>query len=421
MRTIFFDATRLFIRGSRFSPTGIDRVVLAYARWLLGLSEVDLRPVVTARGTIWQLPRSLLARIVEGAELFRIAARNESAPSAAWSALRKALQTDDKSSLPGLRARSVVRQLPVRMSWHANMLGRSLWRLRSVGDMNNCVYLNVSHTGLGDSHVLKRLTARGASNVVMVHDLIPIEYPEFCAPGAGERHLRRMNGVVGNTSLVIANSQTTANALSAFAETLLRPCPPIKVALLGIESDFLLPPSSLPVSSPYFVCVGTLEARKNLAFLLTLWRRLAERLEANTPRLVLVGRRGWENEAVLDHLERSQTVATLVHEVSDLQDPELATLISGATALLAPSLAEGFDLPVIEALSLGTPVIASDIPVHRELAGPARLIDPLDGPRWLDAIADAKYERTAPFRAPRWEDHFAALQDDLLNTSGKNV
>jgi len=133
------------------------------------------------------------------------------------------------------------------------------------------------------------------------------------------------------------------------------------------------------------------------------------------PHLVMIGRRGWENEAVIDHLDRSSAVRKLVHEITDLTDEQVAALIRGARALLAPSLAEGFDLPVIEALTLGAPVIASDIPVHRELARAAQLIDPLDGLGWIDAIQSACDH---PPRRPRrpgysWDEHFKIVAQAL--------
>ena len=416
MRTVFFDATRLFVRGSRFSPTGIDRVVLAYARWLLQRSDVDLMPVVTARGRLWAAPRALLAGIIDGTETFRVAAREAPIASDSWTALTAALAASPDTAVPALRSRSVAHQIPARILWHARVLGRGIARLRPAHPTVGSIYLNVSHTGLGDPQVLPALAAKGVANVVMVHDLIPISHPEYCASGAQARHLRRMRSILDSAALVIANSRTTADALMAYAETIGRPCPPIKVALLGIEPDFAPRPEPLGAAWPYFVCVGTLEARKNLSFLLTLWRRLAEELGASAPRLVLVGRRGWENEAVIDHLQRSEAVARLVHEVSDLPDHHLARLISGARALLAPSFAEGFDLPVVEAMSLGTPVIASDIPVHRELATSATLIDPLDGPGWLGSIKAAANLPRPVFQPPRWEDHFAALADTVLGS-----
>ncbi len=408
--------TRLLVRGSRFTPTGIDRVVLAYARWLLGEPDVALQPVATVAGQILACPRDLLVRIVEGAEAFSAAARTNPAADHAWAALVAALG-DAAACDPPLRARSVIGQLAPRAAWHASVLGRDGWRMRPARIKAGAVYLNVSHTGLDHRHVLSRVAAAGAAPVVMVHDLIPITHPEYCSPSAEARHVRRMGEVLRHARLVIANSATTADALARYAEGLGGSAPPITVAPLGLEPDFLTPPPRIAATRPYFVALGTLEARKNLASLLALWRRLAETMGEAAPRLVLVGRRGWENEAVIDHLERSKAALRLVHEIADLQDVQVASLLAGASALLAPSFAEGYDLPVIEALSVGAPVIASDIPVHRELAGDAMLIDPLDGPAWLAAIEAASTRSTRPPArpGPRWAHHFASVRDAVLD------
>jgi glycosyltransferase involved in cell wall biosynthesis len=115
-----------------------------------------------------------------------------------------------------------------------------------------------------------------------------------------------MAEVIAHARLVITNSQTTATELADYAFALGGKAPVSEVAPLGIETAFFDHAPTWAPARPYFVCVGTLEARKNIAFLLALWRRLAERLGDETPRLVLVGRRGWENEAVIDHLQRSE-------------------------------------------------------------------------------------------------------------------
>jgi glycosyltransferase involved in cell wall biosynthesis len=413
MPTVLFDATRLFVRGSRFSPTGIDRVVLAYARWLLARPDVDLAPVVTAGGRLWRAPRALLAGIVEGAEAFSVASRVNDDASPAWPALTATLE-QPPGGAPPLRSGPIAGQVPLRALWHAGAFARGLWRLRPARPAPGAIYLNVSHTGLGDPGALASVARGGAKPVLMLHDLIPITHPEYCAPSARARHERRMQGVLAHAALVVTNSKSTAADLADYAAGRGMACPGAVVAPLGVESDFLSPPAPLAPARRYFVCVGTLEARKNLAFLLALWRRLAEQLGDEAPRLVLVGRRGWENESVLDHLQRSDAAARLVCEVSDLTDRELAQLIGGAAALLAPSLAEGYDLPVAEALALGAPVIASDIAVHRELAAGALLIDPLDGPGWLAAIQAPPAPRPAPRRGPSWEDHFTLVGERIL-------
>jgi glycosyltransferase involved in cell wall biosynthesis len=408
MTRVLFDIGRIFIRGSRFSPTGIDRVVVAYARWLLDQPQFELQPVLTLGGQLIGVPRPMLERTIRQNEAFA-RQRNDGVESGAtWVALQQALNAEADGQTT-LRAAPVSLQLPQRARWHLSIAGRALANLRPVSAGAGSIYLNVSHTGLDQPRVLARLAERGVAPVVMVHDLIPINFPEYCAPAAEARHIRRIDEIIRHARLVITNSATTACELAAYAEAHSLTAPPTEVAPLGIESAFFEPSQPWAPARPYFVCVGTLEARKNVAFLLSLWRRLFERLGPKTPRLVLVGRRGWENESVIDHLQRSQAVIRLVHEVSDLSDRELATLVGGAAALLSPSLAEGFDLPVVEALALGTTVIASDIAAHRELAGQAAtLIDPLDGAAWVDALerAASARGRGPPYSAPNWAAHF---------------
>ena len=412
MTRVLFDISRIFIRGSRFSPTGIDRVVVAYARWLLDQPQVDLQPVLTVGGRLFGVPRRMLERTIRQNEAFARQRNASDKPGATWGALQHALSSASDRATP-LRPGPASQQLPERARWHLNIAGRALANLRPVRASAGSIYLNVSHTGLDQPRVLGRLAERGVAPVVMVHDLIPINFPEYCAPGAEARHVRRIDEIIGHARLVITNSATTAQELADYADAHCRTAPLTEVAPLGIETAFFEAAEPWTPARPYFVCVGTLEARKNVAFLLAVWRRLSERLGPQTPRLVLVGRRGWENESVIDHLQRSAAVIRLVHEVSDLSDRELAQLVGGAAALLSPSLAEGFDLPVVEGLAVGTPVIASDIAAHRELAGQAAtLIDPLDGPAWIEAIERAAVgarDRGPPYAAPTWATHFDQL------------
>jgi glycosyltransferase involved in cell wall biosynthesis len=405
MPTVHFDVTRLFVRGSRFSPTGIDRVVMAYASWLLSHPEVTLEPVLTVGGRLLHLRREVLAQLIAGSQLF--AKQTADADDPSWARLVATLQASPGNSGP-LRAPPLRHQIPTRARWYLDVARRAVTQLRPAAPTSGSLYVNVSHTGLGDPEVLGRISAAGASPIVMVHDLIPIHHPEYCSPQAEARHLRRMRQIVDHAAHVIANSRTTADEFTAYARQHGERVPPVTTVPLGLQDEFLTAPTSLFSPRPYFVCVGTIEARKNLAFLLALWRRLDERLGDAAPLLVIVGRRGWENEAVIDHLDRSKAVLRLVHEVCDLRDKDLASLVAGATAVVSPSFAEGFDLPVLEALAVRTPVIASRIAVHEELAANATLVDPLDGHGWLAAVEEAlaMRRRGPPVDSPTWKSHF---------------
>jgi len=108
--------------------------------------------------------------------------------------------------------------------------------------------------------------------------------------------------------------------------------------------------------------------------LLNVWRRLAERPGPATPKLVVVGKRGWLNENVTDLMSRSPALRASVIEASGLSTPALRRLLAGARALLMPSFAEGFGLPVAEALAAKVPVIASNLEVFQEFGGDAPCI-----------------------------------------------
>ena len=140
--------------------------------------------------------------------------------------------------------------------------------------------------------------------------------------------------------------------------------------------------------------------------------------------LVLIGRRGWENEQVIDLLERCPALKDCVEEHSGLPDREVQAMIAGARALLLPSFAEGYGMPVTEALALGVPVLCSDLPALREAGGAVPLfLDPLDGPAWqraIDGLAApdspeyaAQRGRLARWHAPTWPEHIAIVLELL--------
>lgn len=133
---------------------------------------------------------------------------------------------------------------------------------------------------------------------------------------------------------------------------------------------------------PYFLFVGTLEPRKNLGRLIEAWTRVESHYE-----LVIVGATGKvfapadRSAKSTDFAPKSETSesAGRIAYIGHAPDADLPSLYSGATALVIPSLYEGFGLPALEALACGAPVIASNASAFPEVLGNAALfVDPLD-------------------------------------------
>ena len=409
---ILYDVSRLLSRAERTAPTGVDRVCLAYAEWLASRPDVVMIPVRGRKGRLVTVDPAWFRDFVAGLRA-RWDGRATNGAARHEARLLAALTHDRRP------AESVICPPPepgTKPAKDKPRVLRQFFRSRHAAPLPAAdVYLNVGHTSLHDAAALQDLERTGVDRVVMIHDLIPITHPEFCRPGDSEKHRARVVHALRHATAILVNSQHTADELVLFAEREGLTPPPVRVAHLGIETVFTSG-DAIRSSRPYFIHVGTIEARKNLAQLLTLWRRLEERLGDRTPSLVLVGRYGWENEAVLDHLQRSPNLRGVVHQAENLSDDALVKLMRGARAVLAPSAVEGFDLPAVEARALGASLIASDIPPHRELTPDAELIDPLDGLGWLQAIERAALTPPPPrpaYQPPRWADHFRIVADTL--------
>jgi len=385
---MLIDVTRLVHRKFRGRlPTGVDRVSLAY---------------VERYGA-------------RSAALLRLAGR--------WRVLR---QRDSQPVFDALISREThsARQL----AWR---LARAL-PVRTVGDTRHRALLNTGHSGLEQPRYAAEVRRRGLRPLYFVHDLIPITHPEYSRPGEDDRHRRRLQTVLDTGAAVVVNSQATRLQLADYAERLGRRLPDCVVAPLA-PAALPAPASRAPIDRPYFVVVGTVEPRKNHLLLLQVWRRLVEELGDAAPRLVVIGQRGWECAPVLAFLEQCTALRDFVIARPHCSDADLATWLQHARALLFPSFVEGFGLPLVEALALRVPVIASHLPAFQEMAGDIpEFLDPLDGPAWQQAIRDymqpdgqrpqLQRQRMSGYAAPTWSAHFAvvdALVDSCLRPAGR--
>ena len=392
---IVLDVSRLIACAGRVTPSGIERVELAYARYLIAGATPRCFARITRWGRLAPLPLPAVERYVEAlAALWRFGS--------------------------SVRRRGALRLAALRLR-----LGRRpsprISSTEPFGATTKLVYLLVSHHHLEKRAVIARLKRRHSmSFVCLVHDLIPIEFPEYARPGQNLQHQRRIETVAALADAVVVPSAATAATLRPWIHGGRRDVP-IIVAPFGIEPPAIEAAERAVPEGAYFVCLGTIEARKNHLLLLNLWRDFVARTGDRTPGLVLIGRRGWEIENTIDMLDRCPALRGHVWEQSSAPDAQATQLLKNARALLLPAHAEGFGFPLIEALACGTPVLCSDIPALRELGGDIpEYFDPLDGAAWRAAIMnyaadpsarrDAQLQRLALWRPPRWADHFAAVE-----------
>lgn len=373
---LFVDVSRLVRRHlGVIHHTGIDRVNLEYGRWVSGMGgSLCLRQGAELK----QLSQGVLAGLLLGVEQ----------PGKSRRKRRHRLY---------LLLRSLLFRRPIPMG---------------------CTLLVSTHSWLAHEDTWRWLLKRNCKAVVFLHDLIPIQFPEYAHPREKALHERRLDHTLRYSRGIIVNSSCTRSAVLAYANRMGLPVPPILVAALGHE---LPDPDSVPSkqnsAKPYFLILGTIEPRKNHLLLLTLWRELVKRHGEAAPRLIIVGRRGWECEQVVDLLERCEAIHPYLIEKNDASDEEVVALLACARALLMPSYAEGFGMPVQEALAMGIPVISSPLPAIQEFAGEIPdYAEPHDGTRWLKLIEEyakphspereAQLQRLPAFRHHTWPEHF---------------
>jgi len=281
------------------------------------------------------------------------------------------------------------------------------------------IYLNVGHTGLNEPALGRWIRERRLRAIYLVHDLIPITHPQFCRRGEEGQHRARMTTVLATAAGVIGNSQATLNELARFAEESGASMPPSVAAWIS-GNPVVWTGDPARFERPHFVALGTIEGRKNHALLLEVWKQLVQAHDRTVPILFIVGRRGWQAEGVFAQLDGLGALHGHVRELGGCSDDELSALVAGARAVLMPSFAEGFGLPVIEALEGGTPVIASDLAVYHEIAGNVPTYLSPDNPAaWAEtvqAFATDGPERQRQlaaiegYRAPQWADHFTLVE-----------
>lgn len=205
-----------------------------------------------------------------------------------------------------------------------------------------------------------------ATPVLTIHDLAMASDRGFHGE-ATDLMLRRCRSAADQSARVICPTKATADqVLAEFG------LPAAKVSIIPFGCDHVAPSGAgRPIEEDYLVMVGTIEPRKNHRNLLLAYSDLP----TPRPRLLVLGRRGWHCDEIVASLTDTEGVTWR----EELSDRELVRHVEYAQALVYPSFLEGFGFPPLEAMRLGTPVLAGDTPALREVLGEAATFcDPND-------------------------------------------
>ncbi|UPY37124.1 glycosyltransferase [Sediminicoccus sp. KRV36] len=382
MRPLALDISRLLWRALRPAPGGIDRLELGMARLLLA-EEPNTRFVFTDGGVIRPLKPMTARRLIEGA-----AARWEGHAQDAGCRRVAAYLAGDDAAFPPARTRRTDRHLPL-VDGARTLAAELLYRRGGLQPplaegLRGAAYLNLSHRNLDDPRLFAALGGC-THRLCYLPDDIPLRSPHFAAPGGAERLTRILRNLAEHPARVVTCSNAARADLQDSAARLglrlprIEVVPPPVAALFGESRD------RQDGARRFFLMPGLFTGRKNISLIARACRLITDGARFD---MLLVGAPGLDAAAVFAGLGDMPSGMRFLR-AEGLSDRAMRQLTQAAIAVLAPSLEEGFDYPLHEALACGTPVIASDIPVHREFAAHhAELLAVEDAAAWASALMD---------------------------------
>jgi glycosyltransferase involved in cell wall biosynthesis len=279
---------------------------------------------------------------------------------------------------------------------------------------------------------MKRLKLQGWKIAAYIYDIIPIRHPEFCDGNVVRLFSNAFMSLCPLLDLIITISEYTRIEVTKLLESNSLTIPVVAVPLAhGMpptnqqeisEAELWLKNNDL--DQPFVLCVGTIEIRKNHAMLFSIWQRFVqERLDP--PLLVLVGRKGWRVNDLLDQLAVSDFLDGKIRILEGISDNELSALYRRCSFTIFPSFSEGWGLPVGESLSHKKLCLASKTSSIPEVGGDlVKYFDPLNAfeaksliEHYWDNPSELNKEQariSTEFHPRTWEQVAQTFQSKLL-------
>jgi glycosyltransferase involved in cell wall biosynthesis len=278
------------------------------------------------------------------------------------------------------------------------------------------------------------LRRNGVTVKFLIHDLLPIQMPEFF-PAGNEEGFTQWLKVIAECDGAVCVSETTAKDLEKWLlrNTNWERKRPFHVAWShnGADVASSMPSKGRPADAdlvveqlnkhPSFLMVGTLEPRKGHLQVLDAFDKLW--LSGQQINLVIVGKIGWKSDALIDRLTGHPDYGVRLLWLDGISDEYLEEIYASCSCLIAASYGEGFGLPLIEAAQHNIPVIARDIPVFREVAGECAKYFGNKKPdslqmtisKWLSEQKTQK-RTTEPLNWITWQQSAKNLSNILVNS-----
>ncbi len=357
MRRVLLDITRIYRRRLHQHDTGIDRVERAYLTRL----ETDPNAFV-------------LIRVGWFVFIF------------------SASRADKILQLKAAESASAIREYQNLANFE-----RSGMKRHGLNECRGYQYINVGHTYHPD-WFFRKLFKLNISIKSMIHDVLPLDYPEFTREDQISAFQRKFDLLTKYSQVVLTPSEYSKRRIDHFSAQNfeVRVCPlasKLKIPNLKVENAWLM--------------LGTIEPRKNHLMMLNIWEHLISE-GCEPPDLWIVGARGWRNEGVFNFLDNSRLMGSRIYEIGACDDEEMKSYFARAKGLLFPSFCEGFGLPLLEALKNQKPYLASDIPPFREITGQdgKELIDPNDFDTWAKRVLEEPENVIDLPNEYSWPKHF---------------
>jgi len=279
------------------------------------------------------------------------------------------------------------------------------------------------------AHRLPRHLPSSITSVVTIHDLVWKHAPETMRPFSQKLDARLMPEAIKMADWVIAVSKWTAKDLIVEVPEAEQKTSVIYEAGFLTSSQLI---SNGNLDEKYLLFVGTLEPRKNLPRLLKAYSLLSYAIKDEYS-LIIVGGKGW-GEDDINSIVKQLDIEKYVQILGYLSDKELASVYQEASMLVMPSLYEGFGLPLLEAMSVGVPVVTSNISSMPEIVGDAAvLVDPynvnsikegvekvLTDSKLRSRLSDAGYEQSKIFSWERSARETLLVFEEALSKHKEN-